>query len=112
MSSSNPESVFDLAALAVLAREPAARASVEADVMALFDRCGPSLCRYVVSCGLAADQAEDVVQDVFLALFRHLCLGRPRTNLRAWLFQVVPTTSRRRSGGSAAAASGSDAGTR
>jgi RNA polymerase sigma-70 factor, ECF subfamily len=89
MSSSNPESVFDLAALAVLAREPASLASVEADVMALFDRCGPSLCRYVVSCGLAADQAEDVVQDVFLALFRHLCLGRPRTNLRAWLFQVA-----------------------
>src|SRR5579872_6067053 len=89
MSSSNPESIFDLAALAALVREPAALASVEADVMALFDRDGPSLCRYVVSCGLAVDQAEDVVQDVFLALFRHLCLGRPRTNLRAWLFQVA-----------------------
>src|SRR5579871_2976612 len=84
MSSSNPESVFDLAARAALAREPAALASVEADVMALFARGEPSLCRYVVSCGLAADQAEDVVQDVFLALFRHLCVGRPRTNLRVF----------------------------
>jgi RNA polymerase sigma-70 factor (ECF subfamily) len=32
---------------------------------------------------------EEVVQDVFLSLFRHLQLGRPRDNLRGWLFRVA-----------------------
>jgi RNA polymerase sigma-70 factor (ECF subfamily) len=32
---------------------------------------------------------EDIVQDVFLALFRHLTLGRPSTNLKGWVFQVA-----------------------
>ena len=29
------------------------------------------------------------MQDVFLSLFRHVQLGRPRTNLRGWLFRVA-----------------------
>jgi RNA polymerase sigma-70 factor, ECF subfamily len=62
---------------------------VEASVLALFDRCAPALLRYVGSFGLNAAETEDVVQDTFLALFRHLHLGRDRTNLTGWLYQVA-----------------------
>ncbi len=58
-------------------------------VLALFDECAPQLRRYVGSFGLAADAADDVVQDVFLALFRHVAQGRPRHNLRGWVFRVA-----------------------
>ena len=46
--------------------------------------------RYVGSFGLGAQATEDVLQDVFLSLFRHLRLGRSRSNLKGWLFQVGP----------------------
>jgi RNA polymerase sigma-70 factor (ECF subfamily) len=55
----------------------------------LFDRYAPQLLRYVSSFGLASHEAEDVVQETFLALFRHLRLGRDQSNLVGWLFQVA-----------------------
>ena len=64
-------------------------ADVEAEVLALFDECGAPLMRYVGSFGVSAHDTEDVVQDVFLSLFRHVQLGKPRTNLRGWLFKVA-----------------------
>ena len=44
--------------------------------------------RYVLSLGLPAHDGEDIVQEVFLALFRHLRAGKPRDNLRGWIFRV------------------------
>lgn len=64
-------------------------AEVERAVLQLFDRYQRPLTRYVASLGLSAVDAEDVVQEVYLALFRHLANHRPATNLPAWLFQVA-----------------------
>lgn len=61
----------------------------EVHVIALFDDYQRPLLRYLVSLGLEPHQAEDVVQDVFVALFQHLRRGRPRHNLPGWLFQVA-----------------------
>ena len=61
----------------------------ETVVLSLFDECGPSLRRYIRSFGLTPVAAEDVIQEIFLALFRHLDMGRPETNLKGWLFQVA-----------------------
>ncbi len=58
-------------------------------MLALFDECAPPLMRYVASFGLNAEETEDVVQDTFLALFRHLNLNRDQSNLHGWLFQVA-----------------------
>ncbi len=58
------------------------------DVLELFDECAPGLRRYVQSCGLTPETAEDVVQEAFLALFAHLRVGGARHNLRGWLFRV------------------------
>jgi RNA polymerase sigma-70 factor (ECF subfamily) len=105
MSTPNPDYVIDLALLAAGARAADAPA-IEADVLVLFDRWAPSLLRYASSFGLTADESEDVVQEVFLSLFKHLRLGRPQSNLKGWLFQVAHNLAlrhrrrtRRRAGG-------------
>ena len=82
----NPDSTLVAAGIIDL---DAAQADVEAEVLALFDECGTPLLRYVSAFGVSAHDTEDVVQDVFLSLFRHVRLGRPRTNLRGWLFRVA-----------------------
>ena len=58
------------------------------EVLGLFDEHSARLRRYIRSFGLSADVTDDVLQDVFLALFRHLLCGRSQRNLRGWLFQV------------------------
>lgn len=88
MSPLNPDSTLDLSLLAVDSPSVAPRA-VDEEVLLLFDRCGPSLLRYAASFGLSVEAAEDVVQETFLALFRHLLLDRSRRNLKGWLFQVA-----------------------
>ena len=45
--------------------------------------------RYIASFGLGVEASDDVLQEAFLSLFRHLCLGRPRSNLTGWLFRVA-----------------------
>lgn len=79
------------ARLRTLDDAPGAASSVEGaqdQVLALFDAHAASLGRYVQSCGLSPEAAEDVVQDAFLALYRHLCRGGNADNLRGWLFRV------------------------
>jgi RNA polymerase sigma-70 factor (ECF subfamily) len=68
---------------------PARRHEIEAEVALLFGRLRHRLLRYLISFGLAVHDGEEIVQEAFLALFRHLELGKPRTNLDAWLFRVV-----------------------
>jgi len=62
---------------------------LEQEVVGLFDQLQDRLLRYLLSLGLQVPDGEEIVQEVFLALFRHLQLGKPRHNLRAWIFQVA-----------------------
>jgi RNA polymerase sigma factor (sigma-70 family) len=66
------------------------------EVVRLFGKYGTSLYRFSRSMLDAADEAEDVVQEVFLRLLQHLQAGGDRTNLRAWLFEVAANCSRDR----------------
>ena len=61
----------------------------ESEVIGLFDAYRNRLLRYILSFGLPVHDGEEIVQEVFLSLFRHLELGRPRDNLRGWLFRVA-----------------------
>ncbi|MCZ2151796.1 MAG: sigma-70 family RNA polymerase sigma factor [Bryobacterales bacterium] len=58
------------------------------EVSRLFDELRAPLLRYLMSLGLTVPDGEDIVQEVFLALFRHLRREKPRDNLRAWIFRV------------------------
>lgn len=55
---------------------------------ALFGQLRSPLLRYVRSLGVAAHDAEEVLQDVFLSLVEHLRRGKPRSNLPGWIFRV------------------------
>ncbi len=54
------------------------------------------LLRYLVCLGLSSDEAQDVVQDAFLSLHKHLVSGGPRDNIRSWLFRVAHNQARNR----------------
>jgi RNA polymerase sigma-70 factor, ECF subfamily len=62
---------------------------IEREVMNLYDRSRDSLLRYALSFGISLHDAEEVTQEVFLSLFRHLQMGRSRRNLRGWIFRVT-----------------------
>jgi RNA polymerase sigma-70 factor (ECF subfamily) len=55
----------------------------------LYREWHAALLRYGQSLGLGQADAEDVAQDGFLKLFRHLYEDKPSDNLRGWLFRVV-----------------------
>lgn len=59
------------------------------EITDLFDELRDRLLRYMICCGLGAADAEEVVQEAFLSLFRHLQQGKSRRNLRGWLFRVT-----------------------
>jgi RNA polymerase sigma-70 factor (ECF subfamily) len=77
-----------LAPLATTSRQ-SGPTPLEIEVTGLFDQLRTPLLRYLSSFGLAAQDAEEVVQEVFLALFLHLRNEKPRTNLQAWIFRVA-----------------------
>jgi RNA polymerase sigma-70 factor, ECF subfamily len=83
-------SLYENTSLAPSMVRPMAKAScVEEEVMELFDQFRKPLLRYSLFLGLSIHDAEEVIQEVFLALFRHLRLDRSRRNLRGWLFRVA-----------------------
>ncbi|BDC51996.1 RNA polymerase sigma factor [Bryobacterales bacterium F-183] len=55
----------------------------------LFHTHRRALERYLLSLGLRHQDCDEIVQETFLALHRHLCAGGPDTNLRGWLFRVA-----------------------
>jgi RNA polymerase sigma-70 factor, ECF subfamily len=62
---------------------------VEKQVVELFDELRVPLLRYLASFPLQVQDSEDVIQEVFLALFQHLRLGKPHQNVRGWLFRTA-----------------------
>ena len=58
-------------------------------VLELFDECRNGVQRYVRSFGIGPSDAEDVVQETFMALHRHLLGNGNRSNLRGWVFRVA-----------------------
>lgn len=61
---------------------------LETEVTTLFLELRSPLLRYLLSFGLPLQDGEDVVQEVFLSLFRHLQQDKSRENLRGWIFRV------------------------
>jgi RNA polymerase sigma-70 factor, ECF subfamily len=61
----------------------------EVEVVELFDELRDRLLRYLLALGLSAHDGEEIIQESFLVLFQHLQRGKPRENLRGWVFRVV-----------------------
>jgi RNA polymerase sigma-70 factor, ECF subfamily len=62
---------------------------LQEEVVLLFDQFREPMMRYLSGFGLPIPDGEEVLQEVFLSLFQHLSRGKPRNNLRGWLFRVA-----------------------
>jgi RNA polymerase sigma-70 factor (ECF subfamily) len=90
MQRSPAESTFESLFPSNTETERSGRASrLAEEVTALFDELRNPLLRYVLSFGLSPQDGEEIIQEVFLSLFRHLKDGKPRNNLRGWAFRVA-----------------------
>jgi len=69
-----------------LSAEPS---ELEREVLDLFDQFRNPLLRYALSFAIPVHDAEEVVQEVFLSLFKHLQLAKSRKNLKGWIFRVA-----------------------
>ena len=65
----------------------------------LYRELRKPLLRYLVRLGLSADEAQDMVQDAFLSLHRHLASGGSQDNIRSWLFRIAHNGARNRQHG-------------
>jgi RNA polymerase sigma-70 factor (ECF subfamily) len=85
-----PESVapWELRADGESERAPAPSADQQ-QVIQLFDELRGRLLRYLLGFGLPPQDGEEVIQEVFLALYQHLRRGKSRHNLRGWIFRVA-----------------------
>jgi RNA polymerase sigma-70 factor (ECF subfamily) len=62
---------------------------LEEEVVGLFEQLRNPLLRYLLSFRIGVPDAEEIVQDAFLSLFRHLQQGKSRANLPGWVFKVA-----------------------
>src|SRR5580692_7360873 len=74
---------------------PLSRLSTGAcEATTLYRELRKPLLRYLVCLGLSIDEAQDIVQDAFLSLHRHLASGGPQENIRGWVFRVANNRAR------------------
>jgi RNA polymerase sigma-70 factor, ECF subfamily len=60
----------------------------------LFQELRKPLLRYLAGLGLSHEEAQDVVQEAFLSLHKHLSAGGSQANIRSWLFRVAHNRAR------------------
>lgn len=87
MTSPFPDATLD--SPSVLKGPAITTVGLEDEVVGMFEQSRDRLLRYLLSLGLDAHDGEEVVQEVFLALFQHLRRGKSRRNLRSWTFRVA-----------------------
>jgi RNA polymerase sigma-70 factor (ECF subfamily) len=71
-------------------------AAGSSEVTTLYRELRKPLLRYLICLGLTSDEAQDVVQDAFLSLQRHLASDGKQDNIRGWLFRVAHNQARNR----------------
>jgi RNA polymerase sigma-70 factor (ECF subfamily) len=94
MASQRPDSTLSLTQTQALhGSRASARLSalelLEMEVVGLFDQHRSRLLAYIAAIGVDGHDGEEIVQEVFLSLFRHLQMGKSRSNLRGWIFRVT-----------------------
>ena len=90
------DAIVDLALLRAAGTPDVRRQHLQDEVTQMFEEWRTPLLRYVSTFGMQQQDREEVVQEVFLALYSHLQNNKARTNLRAWLFRVAHNLALRR----------------
>jgi RNA polymerase sigma-70 factor (ECF subfamily) len=84
----NPEAAIGISVVSSTATG-SRPSKLEEEIVAMFEQHRSSLLRYLLSFRIAAPDAEEIVQEVFLSLFQHLRRGKSRVNLHGWVFRVA-----------------------
>lgn len=71
---------------------------VDEIVLRHYDRENLPLRRYLKLTGVDESTAQEIVQETFLRLYRHLREDGDRTNLRAWCYRVAQNLARNEQG--------------
>jgi RNA polymerase sigma-70 factor (ECF subfamily) len=66
------------------------------EATALYRELQKPLLRYLVCLGLSRDEAQDVVQDAFVSLQRHLAANGSKESIKSWLYRVAHNQARNR----------------
>jgi RNA polymerase sigma-70 factor (ECF subfamily) len=64
------------------------------EATSLYRELRKPLLRYLAGLGLSTDEAQDMVQDAFLSLHKHLAGGGSQDNIRSWVFRVAHNRAR------------------
>ena len=80
------DSLLDASILEAKTSSPVA---IKEKVIRLFDEVRVPLLRYLSAFPLAIPDAEDVIQEAFLALFQQLQRGKSHHYVRGWLFRAA-----------------------
>lgn len=62
-------------------------------VTQFFDELHGSVYRYLLCLSMSSSEADEIVQEVFLRLYRHLTAGGKDDHLRGWVFRVAHNIS-------------------
>jgi RNA polymerase sigma-70 factor (ECF subfamily) len=62
---------------------------LEEQVISLFTQFRAPLLRYLCGFQIPVQDAEEILQEVFLSLFQHLRQKRSEANLQGWIFRVA-----------------------
>ncbi len=74
---------------ATAGNRPSSESIIQEKVIGLFDELRIPLLRYLASFPLTLQDSEDVIQEVFLALFQYWRKGKSHQNVRGWLFRAA-----------------------
>jgi RNA polymerase sigma-70 factor (ECF subfamily) len=77
----------------LLGQEGQRTLKLEEQITQLFDELRGPLYRYLLCLGMRSAEADEIVQDTFLRLYRHLHAGGREDNLRGWVFRVAHNIS-------------------
>src|ERR1700682_1373137 len=78
---------------AVLGQEGQRTLNLEERITQLFDELSGPVYRYLLCLSVCPAEAEEIIQETFLRLYRHLQAGRREDNLRGWIFRVAHNMS-------------------
>src|ERR1700694_5178085 len=82
-------SVDICARTSVFGQEGQRTLKLEEQITQLFTQLREPVYRYLLCLGVTSTEAEEITQETFLRLFRHLHAGGAEVNLRGWIFRVA-----------------------
>jgi RNA polymerase sigma-70 factor (ECF subfamily) len=73
----------------ILGQEGQRALKLEEQITQMFDELREPIYRYLLCLSASPTEADEIIQETFLRLYRHLNAGGREDNLRGWVFRVA-----------------------